>query len=251
MIIRYHKTTHEQSNITLMNKQKKTIHAVTIIDKSSSMTPYRSQTIEGINSNINALKREVDESTEIINTQLQFCSTTTTPWASTEIDVEKNFVFTRIGQPVQSLSDMTEQDYITDGCTPLIDAIGHGIEKVKSFHGDKLGDENLKIVVTVFTDGEENASRRWNKADIKKMIEHFQSDGKWTFTFVGCGSFDAVANTSVGYGISAANTVAYADNEQGRTEAYAKIATSYTNFARAAKMNVVDNDLFTEKSGPA
>ena len=57
------------------NKIMKKIHALTIIDKSSSMAPYRSRTIEGINTNIAALKKEVDADTEIINTQLQFSAT--------------------------------------------------------------------------------------------------------------------------------------------------------------------------------
>lgn len=229
-----------------MSKQKKTIHAVTIVDRSGSMTGYRKRTIEGINANINALKAEVDADTDIINTQLQFSSGNNYH----DYNVEKDFTFTRLGQPVQNLVDMTEADYVTDGGTPLIDAIGHAIEKVKSFHGDKLGDDNLKIIVTVFTDGEENTSRKWSKAEIKKMIDHFQSDGKWTFTFVGCGSFENVASTSTSFGISTSNTVAYADSEVGRGEAYAKIATSYSNFTRAAKLGVVDNDLFTEKAAP-
>ncbi len=230
-----------------MSKQKKTIHAVTIIDRSGSMTGYRSRTIEGINANINALKLEVDADTDIINTQLQFCASSRN-WETT--NVEKDFLFTRIGTPVRNLVDMTEKDYVTDGGTPLIDAIGHAIEKVKEFHGDKLGDDNLKIIVTVFTDGEENSSRKWNKAEVKKMIEHFQSDGKWTFTFVGCGSFENVSNTSTSYGISTANTVAYADSDIGRAQAYNKIATSYQNFARSAKLGVVDDTLFVEKVAP-
>jgi len=230
-----------------MSKQKKTIHAVTIVDRSGSMTGYRKRTIEGINANISALKAEVDADTEIINTQLQFASLGSN-WS--KHDMEKDFIFARVGVPVQNLLDMTEADYVTGGGTPLIDAIGHAIEKVKEFHGDKLGDDNLKIIVTVFTDGEENSSQKWSKDDVKKMIEHFQSDGKWTFTFVGCGSFENVSSTSTSYGISAANTVAYVDSELGRTEAYNKIATSYSNFTRAAKLGVVDNDLFTEKAMP-
>ena len=232
-----------------MSKQKKIIHALTVIDRSGSMQNYRSRTVEGINANINALKQEVDADTVILNTQLQFAANGST-WNRPTNNAQTDFLFARLGVPVQELVDMTEADYAPDGGTPLLDAIGYGIEKIKAFHGDKLGDDNLKIIVTIFTDGEENSSTKWSRDDIKKMIEHFQSDGKWTFTFVGCGSFENVTSTSTSFGISTANTVGYADNELGRTEAYAKIATSYRNFSRSAKLGVVDNDLFTEKELP-
>ncbi len=230
----------------MSNKNKKIIHALTIVDRSGSMLGYRSRTVEGINTNINALEQEVDADTEILNTQLQFAAQNST-WNRPSNNAETDFRFTRLGVRVQDLADMTEAEYAPDGGTPLLDAIGYGIEKVKEFHGDKLGDDNLKIIVTIFTDGEENSSTKWNKADIKKKIEHFSADGKWTFTFVGCGSFENVSNTSTSFGIAASNTVAYADSDDGRTDAYAKIATSYSNFARSAKLGVVDNDLFTKK----
>jgi hypothetical protein len=231
----------------------KKIHALTIIDKSGSMLSWRSRTIEGINSNINALKKEVDKDTEILNTQLQFSSGNNSQWyaavnaGQSTAELEQSFVFRRVGESVVSIPDMTEADYFPDGGTPLLDAIGYGIEKVKAFHKDDLGSDDLSIIVTVFTDGEENSSRKWNKPQIKKMIEHFQSDGKWTFTFVGCGSFDAVSGTSAGLGISSANTVAYCATDSGTAEAFSKVATSYSNYARSRKLGVVDNDLFTEK----
>jgi hypothetical protein len=129
-----------------------------------------------------------------------------------------------------------------------LDAIGYGIEKVKGFHGDKLGDDNLKIIVTIYTDGSENSSKKWDRAAIKKMLDHFQSDGKWTFTFVGCGSFDNVAATSATLGISSANTVAVADTDFGRMEASTKISTSYMSYARSVKSGIVDTDLFKKSA---
>jgi hypothetical protein len=227
----------------MSNNKKKIIHALTIVDKSGSMQGYRNRTIEGINANINALKAEVDGDTTILNTQLQFSSGNNI-WSTPRDD---DFVFPRVGKAVETLVDMTDADYRPDGGTPLLDAIGYGVEKVKDFHGDKLGDDNLKIIVTIFTDGAENSSKKWTKDDIKKMVEHFQSDGKWTFTFVGCGSLDAVTATSAQFGVSTANTVAYDTSEEGTRGAYSKIATSYSNFARSTKLGVVDHNLFTEK----
>lgn len=224
----------------------KTIHTLTIVDKSMSMNPYRGRTIEGINDNINTLKREVDGDTVILNTLLQFSSNDTrcTNRGLPAIRNETDFIFTRVGVKVENIVDMVEAEYVPGGWTPLLDAIGYGIQKVKNFHGDNLGDDNLKIIVTIYTDGEENSSKEWDRPAIKKMLDHFQSDGKWTFTFVGCGSFDNVAATSATLGISSANTVAVADSDFGRMEASAKISTSYTSYARSVKCGVIDTDLF-------
>lgn len=225
----------------------KTIHALTVVDKSTSMLPHRERTIEGINANINALKSEVDSDTKILNTQLQFSATGNSYYEQTKSTIEANFVFKRIGEPVEKLSDLTKDDYLPDGGTPLLDAIGYGIEKIKEFHKDDLGSDDLKIIVTIFTDGEENSSRKWTWDQIKKMTEHLQSDGKFTFTFIGCGSFEDVSHTSAALGVSSLNTVAYAATAAGTTDAYMKVATSYSNFARATKSGLIDNDLFTEK----
>jgi hypothetical protein len=229
----------------------KTIHALTIIDKSTSMSPYRSRTIEGINSNINALKAEVDKDTIILNTQLQFSDVSQYNRLNVtekNSQFEKCFVFKRIGEKVETLIDMTDSDYAVDGGTPLLDAIGYGIEKIKEFHMNDLGNNDLKIIVTIFTDGEENSSCKWDRNEIKKMIEHLESDGKWTFTFVGCGSFENVSHTSSTLGIKGINSVAYVATDSGFADAYSKISTSYSNFARSAKTGIVDASLFEDKS---
>lgn len=225
---------------------KKIIHALTIIDKSGSMMSFRSRTIEGINSNIATLKKEVDENTEILNTTLQFSSIGNN-WHSLSNDKELNFVFTRIGCPVGSVEDITEKDYSPAGGTPLLDAIGLGIEKIKEFHGDKLRDDNISVIVTIITDGEENSSTLYNRSEIKKMIEHFEADGKWTFTFIGCGSFENVSNTSAQLGINCSNTIAYDASEEGTCQAFACASTSYLNYSRSVKSGVVDKALFTQK----
>jgi len=227
---------------------KKIIHSLTIVDKSSSMEKFKSRTIEGINSSISELKKQVDSDTEILNTLLFFSGGNTNyNWTSTELS-ETDFVFNRVGSDITTINDLTDEEYNPNGNTPLLDSIGIGVDKVKKFHGDKLGDDNLNIIVTIFTDGAENSSIKYNKTEIKKMVEHFQSDNKWTFTFVGCGSLENVTSTSNTLGISSANTVAYMATDSGTAEAYTKIGTSFANYASATKRGVVDSDLFTKKA---
>lgn len=218
---------------------KKTIHSLLIIDKSSSMSPYTSRTIEGINSNIDTLRKEAGPDLDILNTQLQFSSTNS--WNPV---MERDFVFTNVGTPIAEVKPISKETYAPTGGTPLLDAIGYGIERIKQFHGDNLGDDNLKVIVTIFTDGEENSSVKWNNSDIKKMIEHFQSDGKWTFTFVGCGSFENVSTTSGNLGIAKDMTMAYQDSGEGRTQAFAAVSSAYTTYTRSVRADVEAKNLF-------
>jgi hypothetical protein len=221
----------------------KTIHSLTILDKSGSMKSFLKRTIEGINSSIFALKNEVDPNTRILNTLLQFSSSNNV-WNNTHSPTD--FVFTRIGTEVQTIADITEKDYVPDGGTPLLDAIGIGIEKIKEFHKNDLGSDDLHIIVTIFTDGQENSSTKYNRDQIKKMIDHFQSDGKWVFTFIGCGSFENVSAESAKLGVLSSNNVAFNYSDEGTQTAYMSMAASYTNFTRCIKKNLDTTNLFTE-----
>jgi hypothetical protein len=232
----------------------KTIHALTIIDKSGSMLSFRSRTIEGMNSTLAALKAQADKDTKVLNTLLIFSSTGNGWGVPSKDETERNFVFHRIGQEVSTVPDLTEKEYAPGGGTPLLDAVGYGIEKVKEFHKDDLGSDDLSIIVTIFTDGEENSSQKWTRNDIKKMIEHFQSDKKWTFTFIGCGSFDNVSGVSATLGIKSANTVAYDASAAGNTMAFRSVANSYSNYSRGVKglvdLEAAEFDIFSEVKEP-
>jgi uncharacterized coiled-coil protein SlyX len=232
----------------------KTIHALTIIDKSGSMLSFRSRTIEGINSMLASLKTQVDKDIKILNTLLMFSSIGKGWGERTKEETEESFVFHRVGQEVSTVPDLTEKEYAPDGGTPLLDAIGYGIEKIKEFHKDDLGSDDLSIIVSVFSDGMENSSQEWNKDKIKQMIDHFQSDKRWTFTFIGCGSFDEVSGVSSTLGISNNNTVAYAASAEGNTMAFRKMSNSYSNYTRGVKglidIEAPDFDIFSEVKEP-
>ena len=221
---------------------KKTIHALMILDKSTSMQPHTANTIEGVNANIAALRKEHGSDMDVLFTELQFSSEN-----GYMGEGEKDFTFRTVGASIVGIEDITNKTYVPCGGTPLLDAIGKGVEKVRTFHGDAIDDENLKIIVTIVTDGEENTSRKYDKEQIKKMIDHYQKDGKWTFTFVGCGSLDSVTTTSANLGISSTNTVAYADNNEGRTMAFRCVSDSYTTYASAVRSDSDTSALFGKK----
>ena len=96
--------------------------------------------------------------------------------------------------PIEDTRDLTPDDYCPNSCTPLYDAVGYTVTGLHSLieKTDSVG------VVTIITDGYENASRRWNHQSVVELIESLKKKG-WVFTFIGA-NID-VEETAKGLGI--------------------------------------------------
>ena len=95
--------------------------------------------------------------------------------------------------------DMVDKiELIPRGGTPLLDAIGKAIAHLQI----RLNGQTEKpdqVIVMVITDGDENSSHEYRRAQIKQMIEEREKDG-WKFLFLGA-NIDAFAEAgSVGVG---------------------------------------------------
>lgn len=221
----------------------KKIHTLSILDRSGSMSSYKARTIESFNADLASLREQAKSAgVKVYNTLLTFASNNN--WSTSD---EGDFRFSRVLADVSDCPDLTSDEYIPNGGTPLLDAIGKGIERLKTELGDDLGSDDVHILVSIFTDGAENASTTYNKSDIKKMIDHFSENGKWTFTFIGCGSLENVTATSGQLGIKAGNTVAFQATDVGYNAAYCARSTSYTTYIGAVTTGQSTDNLFTEK----
>ena len=67
------------------------------------------------------------------------------------------------------------------GCTPLFDALG---ESLTTLYERIKDDENATGVVTIITDGLENASRKWSGEAVRQLIERLKEEG-WSFSYMG------------------------------------------------------------------
>ncbi len=86
-------------------------------------------------------------------------------------------------QPVKEAAQLNEAIYQPNGGTPLYDAMGYAIQKLK---GDLYGTGPHNVLVTVFTDGEENSSTQFSATAIRAIIAELEDKG-WTFTYIGTG----------------------------------------------------------------
>ena len=89
---------------------------------------------------------------------------------------------------------MTSADYCPNACTPLYDAIGYTVTQLSRL----LANSESVGVVTIITDGYENASRIWKHHMVVQLIENLKKRG-WVFTFIGA-NID-VEGTASGLGI--------------------------------------------------
>lgn len=94
------------------------------------------------------------------------------------------------------------------GSTPLLDALCIAIDNT----GTRLAnmperDRPKRVLFVVITDGEENASRLFKRADVKQRIERQQGAYNWQFTFLGANQ-DAFGEAAT-YGLNPWNVLNY------------------------------------------
>lgn len=143
-------------------------HNLIILDESGSMSCVRSQTISGCNETLNSIRNTAKEQPDMKQFVSIFCFDTT----------NSRYIFQDV--PVENTRDLTEKDYNPNSCTPLYDAIGYTVTLLRRL----IEKTDSAAVVTIITDGYENASRRWNHQSVVELIDALKKKG-WVFTFIG------------------------------------------------------------------
>ena len=149
----------------------RTVYNLLILDESGSMEVVREATIRGFNElvqSVQGLAREFADKKQVV-------SLTTFNGAGIR---ETLFL-----QDASALRPLTLADYRPDSMTPLHDAIGQSVSKLRNVLAT-TGAVDYQVLVTVLTDGEENASKEFTRPVIRQLIEQLKEQG-WTFTYIG------------------------------------------------------------------
>jgi uncharacterized protein YegL len=123
--------------------------------------------------------------------------------------------------PLKKAEPLVAGDYVPQGGTPLLDAIGQTIVALDSDWKTEKPDQAIVVIVT---DGLENSSTEYKKAQIKDMITSREASGKWMFVYLAA-NVDAFAEAGA-IGVLAANTAGYTSTAAGTAALYS--ATSQT-----------------------
>jgi Mg-chelatase subunit ChlD len=162
-------------------------HIAFVLDQSGSMQSYKQQTITGFNEYIQTLQRQ---NTDFRLTLIAFneCETRT--------------VYDAV--PIRAVQPLNDDTYQPDCGTPLYDSIALA---VRGLDARVAGQPNASALVTIMTDGLENASKEYSRDAIFALIKEREAKG-WTFAYLGANQ-DAYA-VGGGIGIARSNSKQYA-----------------------------------------
>jgi uncharacterized protein YegL len=216
-----------------MNTQK--IYNLIILDASGSMSAIYNQALSGVNETI-ATIRMAQEQHPDLEQYLTLAS----------FSAGENFL-NRIysAKPIAEVRDITREDYPLLGCTALYDAMGTTISELQQ----KLSHDD-RVLVTIITDGYENASRTWSGSQIKSLVEELRQMG-WTFTYIGA---DQDVEKVAG-GIGVRNCLRFSADEASTLDMFAKERSSRRRYYGAMQAKLLrcesslseDTDFFAEE----
>ena len=167
---------------------------VFLLDRSGSMGGMESDTIGGYNSYLNQQKdKNALVTTVLFNDQYELLTNRA---------------------KIQDVSDLTSSEYYVRGCTALLDAIGKTIKLM-----DKA--KSKKCIFVITTDGYENASKEYNKAQIKEIIVGHKD---CEFMYIGA-NIDSYSEASA-LGIKASNTANYKKTKDGTRSLFKALASA-------------------------
>lgn len=201
-----------------MKQVKHHVYNLIVLDESGSMESIKAPTISGFNEVVETIRS-----------------------VSAQFPEQQHFVslvsFNGVGikyihwnEEVDRLNRINDKMYRPDASTPLLDALGASISRLE---GELPKEHGYNVLVTILTDGEENASKEYTQAMINTMISRLKEQ-RWTFAYIGA-NHDVI---SAAARLSITNTLQFKptaesmsdmfDKErQARTVLYQKVSKHY------------------------
>jgi uncharacterized protein YegL len=193
---------------------------VCVIDRSGSMSDIRDDAIGGFNT---FLKEQQGMQGAAFLTMVQF---------------DHEYITVYNGEPIENVKPLDHKSYVPRGMTSLYDAIGRAITTVRERY-EKPGADPSRIMVVILTDGQENNSHEYNRAQITDMIKNCTDTLKWAFLYLSA-STDAFIDGSC-IGLGSGRTIGFTHTQAGGQTAgvaYSMAAQDFRNTGSVASASV-------------
>jgi Mg-chelatase subunit ChlD len=189
-------------------------HIHTILDRSGSMQSIRDDVIGGFNTFVEDQKKVAGEASI---TLVQFDE-------QDPYEIIYNFT------PLSDVQPLTAETFVPRGWTPLLDAIGRGINDCGQMLAQMSeSDRPEKVIFCIITDGQENRSKEFKKEQITKMVKEQTDQWKWEFLFLSCDL--AAIDDAVSYGIDKSKTMSFLKSAEGTRAGY----TTMSNMVKTSR----------------
>ena len=209
-------------------KKKHLVHNLIILDESGSMDSIKKLIIDGFNEIVQTVKGIEKQFSE----QEHFISLVTFN------GIEQKVL--HFNEPVSKLELIDEKRYTPNASTPLYDAMGFSFAKLNQVLQDQT---DYNVLVTVLTDGEENASQEYTGITIKKMIDDLKLN-RWTFTYIGADHDVEKFAAS----ISITNTMNFNKNEAEMQNMFLRERGARLSYSRKINLKEDTEDNFYENT---
>ena len=183
------------------------VHLYMLLDRSGSMSGWEQDVIGGFNTFIKEQQKEKDD-----------CSVTLV-----QFDGQAPYEVIIDAQDLSTVTELAPNVYRPRGNTPLLDALGRMIKNAEKSEAKQAED----VLVWVFTDGLENASREFTYEQIKALVAEKEKAG-WTFMFMGAGIDSYGAGRSLGF--SDDNVSNFHKSAEGIDAAYMQFDRSLSSY---------------------
>lgn len=198
----------KQNDTSNKTTERIIVHNLLILDESGSMESIYRPSLSGCNETIQSVRAA---QFKYENQDQRFSFVT---FNSDGIKTKMDDI------PIKDVRDLTPEDYNPNNCTPLYDAIGKSCSALEK----KISPMD-RVLVTIITDGYENASSEYTLAAIQGMTERLRAKG-WTFIYMGANQ-DA---REVAMKLKITNSLTFEATEEGTDFMYMRCGKGHRQF---------------------
>ena len=219
-------STNQTTNAEKANVAKRIFNLI-ILDESGSMHGLEKMCVDGVNETIQTIKNASKANPD---QKQMFSFITFSGMAMGELPIRvKTYL-----EEITNVDEFPVTAYAPNGCTPLFDAMGIALTELEK----KVTDDDIALV-TVITDGYENASRMYSQKAIQNLVSRLDERG-WVFTYIGANQDAMYESSKVGI----KNSLNFCADEEGMKKMWEKERRSRDMFyQKSSYKRMNDEDL--------